>query len=148
MALAKTLKFGQQVVLLGDGATPEIFSAPCGFESLSLSVNIQTSETNVPDCADPDLPAWLVSSEVSKQMVITGEGVLDTDTMQMWREWLADGGEKTVRWKTSGAKADGGGHYEAPGIMSEYSERGPRGELWQIGVKINLNGKPPWTDAA
>ena len=147
MAQAKTLTFGKQMMLLGDGESPETFAAPCGFESLTLTVNIANSETNVPDCDDPDLPAWLVSSEVSKQMVVSGSGVLDTDAMQDWRDWLMAGGEKTVRWKTSGAAADGGGHYEAPGILAEYTETGTRGELWQASVTVNLNGKPEWTDA-
>lgn len=147
MALAKTLTFGKQLLLLGDGESSETFAAPCGFEQLSLTVNIATNETNVPDCADPDLPAWLVSSEVSKQMVLSGSGVLDTDAMQEWRDWLTAGGEKNVRWKTEGLKANGGGHYQAPGILAAYAENGQRGGLWQVSVTINLNGKPVWTDA-
>lgn len=147
MALAKTLRFKDQLILLGDGESPEVFTAPCGFESLGLNVNITTNETNVPDCEDPDLPAWLISDEVSKQMTLTGEGVLDTDAMKMWRDWLMEGGERNVRWKTQGDKASGGGHFEAPGILSAYSENGQRGERWRISVGINLNGKPEWTEA-
>lgn len=148
MAQAKTLKFANQVLMLGDGATPEEFAAPCGFTTLSLTVNIETNTTNIPDCEDPDLPAWLASDEVSKQMVVGGSGVLDTDAIQMWRDWLMEGGEKNVRWVTSGTAANGGGYYEAPGILTQYEETGERGQRWQLATQITLNGKPEWTAAA
>lgn len=148
MALAKTLKFAQQMLLLGDGTTPtELFEAPCGFEQLNMTVNIETNTTNVPDCEDPDLPSWLSSDEVSKQMVLGGSGVLDTDAMQIWREWLMDGGEKNVRWFTDGTSANGGGYWQAPAILTTYEESGQRGQRWQLNVGLTLNGKPTFTAA-
>lgn len=148
MALAKTLKFAQQMLLLGDGTTPtELFEAPCGFEQLNMTVNIETNTTNVPDCTDPDLPSWLSSDEVSKQMVVGGSGVLDTDAMQVWRDWLMDGGEKNVRWFTDGSAANGGGYWQAPAILTTYEESGQRGQRWQINVGLTLNGKPTFTAA-
>ena len=148
MAQAKTLRFPDQLLMIGDGADPEVFSAPCGFTSLNMTVNIETNTTNVPDCADPDLPAWLESDEVSKQMQVGGEGVIDTDALQMWRDWLMAGGEKNVRWFTAGAAANGGGYFQAPGILTAYEETGARGERWSLSITVTLNGKPAWTDAA
>lgn len=149
MAQAKTLKFNQQLMLIGDGETPtEGFDAPCGFESLNMTVNIETNSTSIPDCEDPDLPAWLISDEVSKQMVLSGDGVLDTDANKMWREWLMDGGERNVRWLTQGTAANGGGYFQAPGILSTYEEVGQRGNRWTQNIGITLNGKPVWTPAA
>lgn len=148
MAQVKSLKFAEQVLMLGDGATPsELFAAPCGFESLTLTVNIETNTTNLPDCDDPDLPAWLVSDEVSKQMVVAGNGTLDTDSMQLWREWLLAGGEKNVRWVTSGTAANGGGYFSAPAILTTFEESGERGQRWQSSIAVTLNGKPVWTPA-
>lgn len=148
MAQVKSLKFAEQVLMLGDGATPtEVFAAPCGFESLTLTVNIETNTTNLPDCDDPDLPAWLVSDEVSKQMVAAGNGTLDTDSMQIWRDWLMEGGEKNVRWVTSGTAANGGGYFSAPAILTTFEESGERGARWQQSVAVTLNGKPVWTPA-
>lgn len=149
MAQVKSLRFAEQVLMIGDGTTPtELFAAPCGFESLTLTVNIETNTTNLPDCDDPDLPAWLVSDEVSKQMVIAGNGTLDTDSMQLWREWLFAGGEKNVRWVTSGTAANGGGYYSAPAILTTFEESGERGQRWQSSIAVTLNGKPVWTPAA
>lgn len=147
MAQAKTLRFAEQALLLGNGATPtEVFTAPCGFTSLNLTVNIETNSTNVPDCADPDLPAWLASDEVSKQMVLGGDGVLDTDAVQIWREWLLEGGERNVRWLTDGTTNDeANGYFAAPGILTTYEETGTRGERWSLNIGITLNGAPTFT---
>lgn len=149
MAQAKSLRFAQQSMLLGDGAEPsEVFTAPCGFETLTLTVNIETNTTNVPDCEDPDLPAWLASDEVSKQMVVSGEGVLDTDAMQMWRDWLLEGGERNVRWLTAGTSGNGGGYFQAPGLLTTYEEQGQRGNRWRQSIGITLNGAPTFTPAS
>lgn len=147
MAQAKTIKFADQLMMIGDGAVPEVFAAPCGFTTLTLTVNIATNDTNVPDCNDPSLPAWLVSDEVSKQMVLSGDGVLDTDAFQIWRAWLLAGGEKNIRWFTTGVAANGGGWFSAPGIMSTYSENGQRGQRWNLSAAVTLNGKPTWSPA-
>jgi len=147
MAQAKSIKFGKIMLLLGDGATVEQFEAPCGFETLTLTVNIETNTTNVPDCNDPDLPAWLVSDEVSKQMQIAGEGVMDTDAMQVWQDWLMDGGEKNVRWFKDLTAGEGGGYWQAPGVLTQYEEVGERGQRWRQNITVTLNGKPTWTPA-
>lgn len=148
MAQAKTITFGKQMMLLGDGATPtEVFAAPCGFDSLTMTINIETSDSNVLDCADPDLPAWLISDEVSKQMTLQGSGILDISAQKIWREWSTEGGEKNVRWVKNTTSAEGGGHYQAPAILSSYEEQGERGQRWKISVGLKLQGKPVWTDA-
>jgi len=146
MAQASTIKLGKSALLLGDGASPEAFTAPCGLEQLTMTVNIET--TNTPDCSDPDLPSWLVSDEVSKQMTISGEGVLDTTAMQTWRDWFMGGGEKNVRWFTDLAAGSGGGHYEAPAILTTYEEQGQRGQRWRVSIGVALNGKPIFTAAS
>lgn len=149
MAQAKTLKFGDQVLLLGNGASPEVFTAPCGLTTLTLTVNVETNDTNVPDCADPNLPSWLISDEVSKQMVLSGNGVLDTDAMQVWRDWIINGGSRNVRWLTAGTGANGGGYWSAPAIMDgSYEESGERGSRWNVSINLKLNGAPTFTKSA
>jgi len=143
MALAKVIKFGEQILLWGDGADPEEFTPLCGFTSLELTVNIETNSNNVPDCDDPELPAWLVSSEVSKQMQIGGSGVIDADALDRFNDWILEGGEKNFRWLTNSAtNTEANGYWEAPGIMSAYGQTGERGQLWSQSTTILLNGRP------
>ena len=143
MALARTLKFGEQLLLWGDGADPEEFTPLCGFTSLELTVNVETNSTNVPDCDAPDLPAWLVSSEVSKQMQLGGSGVIDTNALDAFNDWIMEGGEKNFRWLTnSPTNPEANGYWAAPGIMSAYGQTGERGQLWNQSTTILLNGAP------
>jgi hypothetical protein len=58
MAKPTTLSFANFKVYLGDGASPETFVAPCGFVQKALTLDATTSDTNVPDCDDPEAPAW------------------------------------------------------------------------------------------
>lgn len=147
MALAKTLRFGEQLLLWGDGNNPETFTPLCGFTSLELTVNIETNSTNVPDCDDPDLPAWLRSSEVSKQMQLGGNGVIDVNALNEFKRWIMEGGEKRFRWLTDGDEnPESNGYWEAPGILSAYGQTAERGLEWNQSTTILLNGRPTYVD--
>lgn len=145
MAQATTIKFGSTTLLLGDGATAETFTAPCGLTSLTMTINTETNSVNVPDCDDPDLASWLESDEVSKQMQLSGTGVLAQEAVPTWDEWWLNGGEKNVRWFRSISSANGGGYYQAPAILSNYEESGERGSRYQVNITITVNGKPTFT---
>jgi len=54
MAKPKTIKSGMFRVLLGDGASPIVYSAPCGFTSKSMTITKELTDVNIPDCDDPD----------------------------------------------------------------------------------------------
>lgn len=149
MAQAKTIKFGKCMIMLGDGGSSEAFTAPCGFSELTMTVNIESNTVNIPDCDDPDLAAWLATDIVSQQMTLQGSGVLDSDAMQTWQGWwLTDGAaEKNVRWFRDLTAGEGGGYFEAPGVLTSYEESGSRGSRWQNSVGLALNGKPVFTAA-
>jgi hypothetical protein len=142
MAQAKTIKFGKTAILLGDDESDEEFAAPCGLTSLTMTVNVETNTTNVPDCDDPDLPAWLETDIVSQQMVLAGSGVLDKDAMQSWQDWFMEGNERNVRWFRNLTAGEGGGYFQAPAILTQYEESGERGGRWNVSIGIALNGKP------
>lgn len=151
MAQAKTIKFANVLVLLQDQDTGGLFTAPCGVEQLTMTINVETNTTNVPDCDDPDLASWLETDVVSQQMTIEGEGVLDTDAMQVWQDWYfgANAGQEIrVRFFRDLTAPNGGGYFEGPAILSAYSETGQRGQRWRNSFTITFNGKPTFTPAA
>lgn len=148
MAQAQTLKFSKIALLLGDGGTPtELFTAPCGFETLSLTVNIALNDTNIPDCSDADKIAWLISETVSKQAVLAGEGVLALQSLENWRQWALRGlpsEERNVRWFTDSASPTKG-FWQAPAVLGAYAENGSRGNRWRQSVELRMNGEPQFT---
>jgi hypothetical protein len=46
------------LILVGDGASPEVFGEPCGLTTKSFELSASTNTTLIPDCADPEAPAW------------------------------------------------------------------------------------------
>lgn len=84
MAQPTTIKGGKVRVLLGDGESPENFTAPCGFTSRSISLNKALNDFQIPDCDDPDAIDWLGRDAVSLSMSINGEGVLASESVETW----------------------------------------------------------------
>lgn len=84
MAAPTTAKFGKFRVLLGDSASPIVYSAPCGFTSKSLTLTKNLQDINLPDCDDPDAPAWVGRDVQSLSAAISGEGVLAAESAPDW----------------------------------------------------------------
>lgn len=89
MAKPITVKFGKFFVRLSDGETPPSFVAPCGFTSKSFTRNKTLNEVQIPDCDDPDAPAWSARDVASMSATISGSGVLAQAAVPTWEEALA-----------------------------------------------------------
>jgi hypothetical protein len=149
MAQAKTFRFSDVMILLGDGATPaEVFAAPCGLTELGMTIASDTNESIIPDCDNPDDPAWKITDITALQMTLSGQGVLDRAARKTWEDWAFGGTEKTVRWVYDVTAADFGGYYQAPAILTNYQVTAQRGQRATVQIAITLNGKPAWTAAA
>lgn len=84
MAAPTTARFGKFRVLLGDSASPIVYTAPCGFTSKSLTLTKNLQDINLPDCDDPDAPAWVGRDVQSLSAAIAGEGVLAAESVSEW----------------------------------------------------------------
>ena len=97
MTKPTTFKFGEFLIEVGDGASPETFTAPCGLTSRSLNGTAATNDTNVPDCDDPDAPSWLERDVVSLSRDIQGSGVLAGEFFDTWNDWFESADSKHCR---------------------------------------------------
>lgn len=86
MAQPTTARFGKFKIELGDGESPEVFAAPCGFTSKSLTLTKNLTEVNIPDCDDPDAVAWVGRDAESLSAAVSGEGVLASESVDTWLE--------------------------------------------------------------
>ncbi|MGP4691616.1 phage tail tube protein [Agrobacterium cavarae] len=86
MAQATTIKGGKIRVLLGNDATPIVYSNPCGFTQRSITLNKGLEEVQIPDCTDPDKVDWVGRDATSLSMGISGEGVLASESVDTWIE--------------------------------------------------------------
>lgn len=151
MAKPRTLSFGNFKVYLGDGASPEVFTAPCGFTQKSLTINAQSSSTNVPDCDDPEAVAWEEKAVSVLSAQVQGSGVMAMASLATWRDWALSGQHQKVRVEFADTGANGGGYYEGFAILTTLGHAttlGSDGNKVQLQVTLDSDGEWTWTDAA
>ncbi|WP_315759306.1 MULTISPECIES: phage tail tube protein [unclassified Bradyrhizobium] len=137
MAKAQTLPFSKFLVSLGDGNSPEVFSAPCGLNSRSYNRAAATNETNVPDCEDPDAPSWLNRDIVSMSASISGAGVVADEDYDTWELWMNSGATKNVKVKLGNRESIG------PYKCTKLNVTGQRGQRVTFDVTLDSDGEIP-----
>lgn len=151
MAKPRTLSFGSFKVYLGDGASPEVFTAPCGFTQKALTIEATVSDTTVPDCDDPEAAAWTERGVTALSATVTGSGVMAMASVETWREWMLSAASKNVRVEFDDTGANGGGYYQGPAVLQSLGHTvalGSDGNKAQLAVNIVSDGEWTWTDAA
>src|ERR1700741_139848 len=99
MARPTTLAFSKMLILVGNGHSPETFSSPCGLTTKGLDLSASSNDVQVPDCDDPDAPAWTERVVKALSGKVSGSGILAVESFTFWNEWALDGSTKNVRIK-------------------------------------------------
>lgn len=97
MALPTTLKGSKVRVLVGNGATPEVFGAPCGLNERGITFTKNLNEISIPDCDDPDLVNWLGREADTLSASISGQGLLAQEAEPTWWAWFSSSLSRNVR---------------------------------------------------
>lgn len=131
------------LILVGDGATPEVFSQPCGLITRVFNLSASTSSTLIPDCDDPEAPAWEAKDVNALSAQITGAGVLAVEAYAFWRNWFMNAVSKNVQINFD---APGMGYYAGSFIMSKFQNTGTRGQKITVDVTMDNDGAVTWVD--
>src|SRR5690606_41446865 len=77
------------VLKVGDGESPEVFTALCTINAeRGITFNAQTNDATIPDCSDLDAMAWLAREKVSLSVDVTGGGMAHKqDVKKLW-DWF------------------------------------------------------------
>lgn len=86
MAQATVISYAMFRIKLGDGNSPEVFTAPCGLNTRALNRLKNLNEVDIPDCTDEDAPASVGREVKSIDWNISGEGVLAAESVQVWED--------------------------------------------------------------
>jgi len=146
MAAPTTLKFGKLVVYLEDQATPGTYAAPCGFTEKSFSISKDLTDVTVPDCADPDAPAWVGREVASLSWSVTGSGVLALEALEEWRTFAESSLARNVRVEITTAVGAGGGYWQGKAHLSSFEVSATLGEKIQISVSLESDESAIWTN--
>jgi predicted secreted protein len=147
MATAKSAKFSEFVVLLGDGASVEVFSAPCGLTSRGFNQTASTQDTTVPDCADDEAPAFVGRGVDSLSGSISGSGVLAMDSFSIWKDWFLSGLSKNIQILVDKPMADGGGHWAGAFVLTSFNITSERGQKAAAEVTMESDEAYVWVAA-
>lgn len=144
MAQPTTLRGSKMLIQLGDGNSPEVFTAPCALNTKGLNMSAATNDFAVADCDDPDAPVWQQRAKASWSGSISGSGTLAKESYDLYKAFFDDPDPRNVKiildYDTDPIELDGQFH------MTTFNLSGSIGELVQVEIELLSHG--PITEAA
>ncbi len=149
MAKPITSRASQLLIKLGDGATPELFTAPCGLNTKGINFSKEMNDTPVPDCDDPDAPAWTERAVTTLSAQVSGDGILSMADLDTWWEFNTSTISRSAQViiAVDAPNASLGGQWEGKFLMSSFNVTGEQGNKVQIAVDMLSDGEIVWVPA-
>jgi len=149
MAVPDIVKGTYIDILVGDGDAPEVFTPLCGITTKAFTHQVNTNDTAIPDCADPeDVPKRRLVP-TSEQWDLSGDGLLNLAQHALLRGCM--GTTKNYRFRVSRPVGSvvGSGYWEGPAMMTNMQVGGSvgNGEFANISTAIASDGEWLWVDA-
>lgn len=148
MARPKTARGSKVLIQLGNGAGPEVFTAPCALETKGINLSADTNDFNVPDCDLPDNPTWTERVVSALSAGVSGNGVLALENLTTWRTWFLSGLAKNIRVKIDVPLADNGGYFAMSSVLTTFNIGADQTGLITVEVGISSSGEVTWTAAS
>lgn len=141
MAQPTVLPGTKLLILIGNDASPEVFAEPCGLTTKSFDMNASTNTTLIPDCADPEAPAWEAKDVNSLSAQVSGQGVMAVESFDVWNDWFLSAIGKQCQIKLDNSEL---GQYEGEFILSAFKLGGTRGQKVTVDITLVNNGAVTW----
>lgn len=139
MARPTTARSTKMLIKLGDGASPEVFTAPCGLNTRGFGRTATLNEFNVGDCDNPDLPAWVERVKAALSSTITGSGLLAGEAIAAYEAAFAS--PDPINVQVTLDFATGARTYQGAYHVSNFQINGPDGELIQVELELQSSGE-------
>lgn len=144
MAQPTVFKASKLYISLGDGATPEVFTKPCGLNSRGLTLTKSLNDTPIPDCDDPDAPTWVARAVETLSGEATGSGLLAAEAVPTWRDAFESTDSINSRVGIDAPPTDNGGYYAGKMHLSSLAFTGEQGNYIQVAVTMISDGALTW----
>lgn len=150
MAPVKGMNGTSLLVQIGNGGSPETFAHDCLINTdRGIQFQSDTNRQVIPDCADPDAPAWSVITVDGFSATVTGAGMLHTASVSDWHDWFISGDAKNIRVLLNGVTlANGGGYWAGAFKLTGWEISGTRNEKATVSVTLESDGAVTWVDAS
>ena len=140
MSVPSVIKGQYLNILLGNGASPEVFAIICGITTRSFTDQVNTGDVYIRDCAAPEnIPVRKVNV-TGQAWELSGSGYLNR--AQQANLYAALG--VTKNWRFDQAQPTGdtvyGGHWDGPAVLESIKLGATDGDLVAIDLTIKSDG--------
>lgn len=138
MATPSTLPGTSLTIRIGDGESPETFAHPCLINAeRGVTFATSTNDILVPDCSNPEDPAWRELQKDGITCSISGAGIMDNvlETIQLYSAWVRSDDAKNVRVYLGNV-----GYWEGPFQLTNWELTGERGGKVQSTIALESDG--------
>ena len=137
------------LVQIGDGATPtETFAASCLINTeRGIQFTSSTNDAVIPDCENPENPAFVERIKDHPTAAINGAGMLHTSSVDEWFAWYLSQDTNNVRVKVDVSAANGGGYWEGAFLLTDFEVTGTRKEKATASITLQSSGAFRWVKA-
>lgn len=148
MATGTSSSFGNFKIEIGDGATPtEAFTFICGLTSKGIDMSSDVVTSEVPDCANEDLPSWQEKDVKSITATLSGSGMWTAQAHETLFQWWLTAAKKNVKVSWMLAATGDVKTMTAPAVLTKLGQTVAKGERLSADISIEFSAKPTTTDA-
>lgn len=147
MARPTIIKGTYVTILMGNGASPEVFTPICGLTAKSFTAQVNTTDDFVRDCADPeDIPARYVTA-IGRQWDLSGSGLLNLDNLEEVIE--AHGDIRNYRYVIGAptSSTSFNGYWAGAGMMTSLQFGGDEEAKASVDITISSDGNWEFVEA-
>lgn len=145
MAIPDIVKGAYVDILMGDGAAPEVFTPICGIFAREFTHQVNTNDSFIPDCADPEAVPVRQLIATGEQWDLSGDGMLN---LANWQALDANVGE-TVNFRFRVGRPTGSmvdtGYISGPAKITNLKIGGSQGNGEYATVSIAIASDGAWT---
>lgn len=139
MAKPTTLRGTKLLLKLGDGASPEVFTAPCALTTKSFNRSGGVNEFNIADCSDPDAPIWTERVKGALSSTISGSGTLAKESLDLYEEFFSAVDSRNVQVTLD--YAVGPRTYQGLYHLTTLNLTGEQDGLVQVEIELQSDGE-------
>jgi len=141
MASVKNARGVKLLLKVGDGESPETFTAYCSINAArGITFTSATNESPDINCDDPDDISWLLREKASLSAAVTGAGTLNTPDIQDFFDWLSGADSKNCQIVVDVPSADGGVIFEGAFHLTDFAVTGDRGAKMETTITLASDG--------
>lgn len=141
MAKPTVLAGTKLLLLLGNGASPEVFAEPCGLTTKSFDLSASTNTTVLPDCDDPEAAAWEATDINALSATGSGTGVMAVEAFDKWNDWFLSTETNNMQIKLDHGDL---GHYAGGFKLTSFKLAGTRGNKVTVDLSFKNDGEVTW----